>query len=320
MGPPPASGARGERRALPPRRYKELLATREDLERARDEAVEARLEAERALTVKSQFLATMSHELRTPLNGVIGMSELLMHTTLDDEQSEYATTIHGCGQTLLHLINDVLDYSKLEAHKLSITPSVFDVREVVENVLDMLGGQARAQGLELGADFRDIPRFIETDPHRLQQILLNLVGNAVKFTAEGEVFVTVEEVDHTKDATTLRFSVRDTGAGIPETFLPELFTPFTQADGSSTRAHGGTGLGLAISKELVTCLGGAIDVESTVGQGSLFRFTIRAKLAPAPADEQPLPPLGPFSVLVVDDNPTNRFILTRTLQRWGLDV
>ncbi len=302
------------------RRYKELQASRNDLELARDQAVTARLAAENALAVKSQFLATMSHELRTPLNGVLGMSELLLETPLDTEQREYATTVHHCGESLLHLISNVLDYSKLEAGKVTLEPSVFDVRQVVENVLDVLASQARSQGLELGVNFGDMPLWVESDPLRLQQVLLNLVGNAIKFTRKGEVFVAVEEVEQSHSQTTLRFSVRDTGIGIRPSFLPDLFLPFTQADGSNSRAFGGTGLGLAISKDLVECLGGSIEVESEPDVGTTFHFTIRAGLAKPPAEDSVLPPIGRYAALVVDDNPTNRLILSRTLDRWGLTV
>jgi signal transduction histidine kinase/DNA-binding response OmpR family regulator len=318
----------GTQQSLLARRYKELQATREDLEKARDAAVAARVSAEQALAVKSQFLATMSHELRTPLNGVIGMSELLMTTALSDEQRDYASTVNTCGKTLLQLINDILDYSKLEANKLVLAASAFDVRELVENVLDMLAGQARGQGIELGADLGDTPLWIESDPHRLQQVLLNLVGNAVKFTHRGEVFVAVEELERDPERTTLRFTVRDTGIGIAPEFLPRLFSPFTQADGSNTRKYGGTGLGLAISKELVERLGGTIEAQSELGRGSVFRFTIRAGVAAprvdAPTTGQPasgpLAPIGPYHALIVDDNPTNRHILARALAQWGLTV
>jgi signal transduction histidine kinase/DNA-binding response OmpR family regulator len=310
----------GSQQTLLARRYKELQVSRAELERAREEAVTARVAAENALAVKSQFLATMSHELRTPLNGVIGMTEILLETGLDAEQREFATTVHRCGQSLLQLINNVLDYSKLEAGKVTLERSAFDVRQVVENVLDMLASQARSQGIELGVNFGDIPLWIESDPQRLQQVLLNLVGNAVKFTRKGEVFVSVEEVEHSNSQTTLRFSVRDTGVGIPKSFLPMLFVPFTQADGSNTRSFGGTGLGLAISKELVEHLGGTIEVESEAGVGTTFHFTVRAGLAQPPAEESALGPIGSYAVLVVDDNPTNRLIVSRTLERWGFTV
>ncbi len=301
-------------------RLQELETAREDLELARDEAIKAQVAAEEALAIKSQFLAMMSHELRTPLNGVIGMSELLLDTDLNPEQSQFATTVHMCAQSLLALISDILDYSKIEAQKLLISASLVDIREIVENVLDMLAGQARRQGIELGASFGEIPRFIQSDPHRIQQVLVNLVGNAVKFTKKGEVFVLVEEIARDGEMTTLSFTIRDTGIGIPADFLSQLFSPFTQVDGSNSRNYGGTGLGLAISKELVERLGGSIQVESEPDVGSVFRFTIQAQIASTPAEAQALVSLGRSSVLVVDDNVTNRQVLAKMLERWGITV
>ncbi len=305
-------------------RYKELQATREDLERARDEALASKMAAEQALAVKSQFLATMSHELRTPLNGVLGMTQILMTTSLDDEQKRYTETIYDCGQNLLTLISDVLDFSKIEAAKLELRATPFDVVTVVERVLGMLAKQAQDQRTELGADFGDAPRMIVSDPLRIQQVLLNLIGNAVKFTSDGEVFVRLEVAEQTGDELVLRFCIRDTGIGIPEAFIPKLFMPFTQVDSSNTRSYGGTGLGLAISKEIVTRLGGHIDVASELGQGTTFTFTIRTSVAtPTTSETVPRPELaqlGAYTALVVDDNATNRTVVRQCLVSWGLAV
>jgi len=311
----------GAQQSLLAQRYKELQAARQDVVVARDEAIAARIAAEKALAVKSQFLATMSHEFRTPLNGVLGMTELLIDTKLDEEQSSYADTIRTCGKHLLALVNDVLDYAKLEASRVAIASVAFNVRDAVETVLEMMSGQARAQGLEIGVSFGALPSIVESDPQRLQQALLNLIGNALKFTNEGSIFVEVEEIEHHEQTSCLRFTVRDTGIGIPDDFLPQLFVPFTQVDGSNSRKYGGTGLGLAITREIVEALGGSIEVESKVGVGSVFRFTICARIPSVEAPEgETLPMIGPYRALVVDDNPEARLIIGRSLERWGLEV
>ncbi|HFE45430.1 MAG TPA: response regulator, partial [Nannocystis exedens] len=200
-----------------------------------------------------------------------------------------------------------------------INASLVDIREVVSNVVEMFADRAHRQEIELDASFGEIPRYIQSDPRRLRQVLINLIGNAVKFTEQGEVFVLVEEIARIDEKTTLSFTIRDTGIGIPAEFLPTLFSPFTQVDGSNSRDYGGTGLGLALSKEIVERLGGSIQVESEPNVGSVFRFTIRAAVASEPAATQ-LAPLGGSSVLVIDNNPTSRQVLTSMLERWGITV
>ena len=291
-----------------------LRKATQELEAARDEALSMS-------DAKSEFLARMSHEIRTPMNGVLGMTELLRNTRLNDKQERFAKTIHESAESLLHIINDILDISKIEAGKVELDIAPFNLRDVLEECLELLAESAHRKNVELvGAIPADAHTFVEGDALRLRQVLVNLLSNAVKFTEQGEIIVRLSALEEQDDIIRYRFEVRDTGIGINARNLAKVFEPFTQEDGSTTRRYGGTGLGLSISKQLIELMGGEIGAESVPGQGSTFWFAVPLKKDVAESTLMQPGILSDKRVLIVDDNATNRETLRQQLEGWAMEV
>jgi signal transduction histidine kinase/DNA-binding response OmpR family regulator len=305
------------------RKTDDLLKQVEDrtlrLEQISEEERKARLEAEQSNIAKSVFLATMSHEIRTPMNGVIGMASLLKQTPLTSEQKEYTDTILSSGESLLNVINDILDFSKIEAGKMELEQADFNLRSCIEEVLDLFANKANKSGIDLiyQIDFK-VPSNIIGDTLRLRQVIINLVSNAIKFTQQGEIFISVQLLALHGDKAEIGFEVRDTGIGIPADKLDRLFKSFSQVDSSTTRKYGGTGLGLVICEKLIALMDGKISVESEVGKGTKFSFKIKAGLSKEAQDEANLDVgiLEDKKVLIVGDNFTSSSVIQNNLKQF----
>ncbi|MEN8165175.1 MAG: ATP-binding protein [Acidobacteriota bacterium] len=321
IGASPFEGSAGEEIIL----FIRDITARKQADEEREQARQLVLEkdaAEAASQAKGQFLANMSHEIRTPMAGVLGLAELLLGTNLDEKQRPFVESIQSCGRGLLSVINDILDYSKIDAGELQFEDVNFELREVVDTVVSMLSLTAKEKGIDFTARVDEqLPAFLRGDPGRLRQVLLNLAGNAVKFTDDGSVAISVDLDEASETTTAVRFAVTDTGVGIPANHIDRLFKPFSQIDGSSSRKHGGTGLGLMISQQLTELMGGKITVESREGEGSTFRFTAHFGTTEDPAHEDttttPIQKPRKLQILLVEDNPVNQMVACALLKKLG---